>query len=102
MSATMLHNVPGGLVKFPAGCDLPAGPGSLGSGHVALLYRRDGPIATNTFNRPEQPNTAVPPMPDEFGDAIVTANRDDDVVVKQVYESMGMHAAQTLGPVLDG
>lgn len=49
--------------------------------YETLLYHRDGPIATITFNRPEQLNTIVPPMPDEFGDAIVTANRDDEVRV---------------------
>jgi enoyl-CoA hydratase len=49
--------------------------------YETLLYHRDGPIATITFNRPEQLNTIVPPMPDEFGDAIVTANRDEAVRV---------------------
>ena len=46
-----------------------------------LLYSVDGPIATVTLNRPERLNTIVPPMPDEFEDAIVAATRDDDVKV---------------------
>lgn len=49
--------------------------------YQTMLYETDGPIATITFNRPERLNTIVPPMPDEFGDAIRTANRDEDVRV---------------------
>ena len=41
-----------------------------------LLYHTDGPIATITLNRPERLNTIVPPMPDEFEDAIKQATFD--------------------------
>ena len=46
-----------------------------------LLYDVDGPIATVTLNRPERLNTIVPPMPDEFEQAITAATRDDTVKV---------------------
>lgn len=46
-----------------------------------LLYTVDGPIATITFNRPEELNTIVPPMPDEFEAAVNTAVRDAAVKV---------------------
>ena len=35
-----------------------------------LVYSSDGPIATITLNRPNELNTIVPPMPDEFEAAI--------------------------------
>jgi enoyl-CoA hydratase len=46
-----------------------------------LLYDVDGPVATVTFNRPERLNTIVPPMPDEFEQAITAATRDESVKV---------------------
>ncbi len=46
-----------------------------------LVYATDGPIATITLNRPEQLNTIVPPMPDEFESAINLAVRDNSVKV---------------------
>lgn len=49
--------------------------------YETLLYSVDGPIATITFNRPDRLNTIVPPMPDEFQDAIVKATRDTQVKV---------------------
>ena len=38
--------------------------------YETVLYDVDGAIATVTLNRPERLNTIVPPMPDEFEDAI--------------------------------
>ena len=46
-----------------------------------LLYDTDGPIATITLNRPEQLNTIVPPMPDEFDAAVRQATMDRAVKV---------------------
>jgi len=46
-----------------------------------ILYSTDGPIATITFNRPEELNTIVPPMPDEVEAAVNTAARDDRIKV---------------------
>ncbi len=46
-----------------------------------LIYSVAGPVATITFNRPDRLNTIVPPMPDEFQDAMTTANRDPEVKV---------------------
>jgi enoyl-CoA hydratase len=46
-----------------------------------LLYRTEGPIATITLNRPERLNTIVPPMPDEFEQAVNAAVRDTAVKV---------------------
>ncbi len=46
-----------------------------------VLYDVDAPIATVTLNRPEQLNTIVPPMPDEFAQAVELATRDDAVKV---------------------
>jgi enoyl-CoA hydratase len=46
-----------------------------------LLYEVDPPVATVTFNRPERLNTIVPPMPDEFEQAITAATRDESVKV---------------------
>ena len=46
-----------------------------------LLYHVDPPIATVTLNRPERLNTIVPPMPDEFEQAIIAATRDESVKV---------------------
>jgi enoyl-CoA hydratase len=46
-----------------------------------LLYEAKGPIATVTFNRPDQLNTIVPPMPDELQAAIHTAVADGEVKV---------------------
>ncbi|NMM92114.1 enoyl-CoA hydratase [Rhodococcus sp. SRB_17] len=49
--------------------------------YETLLYSVAGPVATITFNRPERLNTIVPPMPDEFQDAMTKANRDPEVKV---------------------
>ncbi len=46
-----------------------------------VLYDVDAPIATVTLNRPEQLNTIVPPMPDEFEQAVRMATQDDSVKV---------------------
>ncbi len=47
-----------------------------------LLYTTDGPVATITLNRPEQLNTIVPPMPEEFEAAVRAAV--DDAAVKVI------------------
>lgn len=44
-------------------------------------YRTAGSIATITFNRPDELNTIVPPMPDEFEAAMNLATRDASVKV---------------------
>jgi enoyl-CoA hydratase len=49
--------------------------------YETLLYDTDGAIATVTLNRPEHLNTIVPPMPDEFEDAIKCACLDTAVKV---------------------
>jgi enoyl-CoA hydratase len=49
--------------------------------YETLLYSVEGPVATITLNRPEQLNTIVPPMPDDFQDAMTRANRDGGVKV---------------------
>jgi enoyl-CoA hydratase len=49
--------------------------------YETLLYETDDAIATVTFNRPERLNTIVPPMPDEFEDAIRRATFDSAVKV---------------------
>jgi enoyl-CoA hydratase len=46
-----------------------------------ILYRVDGSVATITFNRPDELNTIVPPMPDEFEAAMNLATRDASVKV---------------------
>ena len=43
---------------------------------TTLVYKTDGPIATITLNRPNELNTIVPPMPEEFEQAINLAVRD--------------------------
>lgn len=48
---------------------------------TTLLYDVDGAIATITLNRPERLNTIVPPMPEEFEQAVRTATLDDAVKV---------------------
>ncbi|MBS3941932.1 MAG: crotonase/enoyl-CoA hydratase family protein [Actinobacteria bacterium] len=48
---------------------------------TTLLYDVDGAIATITLNRPQRLNTIVPPMPEEFEQAIGTATRDPQVKV---------------------
>lgn len=48
---------------------------------TTLVYAVDGPIATITLNRPEELNTIVPPMPEEFEAAIGRAVRDPAVKV---------------------
>ena len=49
--------------------------------YETLLLDTAGAVATITLNRPERLNTIVPPMPDEFADAISVASRDDSVKV---------------------
>ena len=49
--------------------------------YQTILYDVDGPAATITLNRPERLNTIVPPMPQEFEDAIGRATRDTAVKV---------------------
>ena len=46
-----------------------------------LVYSCDGPIATITLNRPNDLNTIVPPMPDEFETAINLAVKDGSIKV---------------------
>ena len=46
-----------------------------------ILYRVDGAVATITLHRPDQLNTIVPPMPDEFEAAMNQATRDGAVKV---------------------
>ena len=46
-----------------------------------LVYKTDGAIATITLNRPQELNTIIPPMPDEFEAAIELAVRDPSVKV---------------------
>jgi len=49
--------------------------------YETILYSVADRIATITLNRPERLNTIVPPMPDEFEDAVGRAIRDGDVKV---------------------
>ena len=46
-----------------------------------MLYSTSGAVATITLNRPERLNAIVPPMPDEFQDAMTRATRDPQVKV---------------------
>ncbi len=46
-----------------------------------LVYRTDGAIATITLNRPNELNTIVPPMPEEFESAINLAVKDSSIKV---------------------
>jgi enoyl-CoA hydratase len=48
---------------------------------TTIDYRVAGPIATITLNRPDELNTIVPPMPDEFEAAMNLASRDPGVKV---------------------
>ena len=48
---------------------------------TTLLYDVEGPIATITLNRPDRLNTIVPPMPEEFEQAVTAATRDGTVKV---------------------
>jgi enoyl-CoA hydratase len=48
---------------------------------TTLVYATDGSIATITLNRPDQLNTIVPPMPEEFESAINLATRDQSIKV---------------------
>jgi len=48
---------------------------------TTLAYATDGPIATITLNRPDQLNTIVPPMPEEFESAITLAIQDQSIKV---------------------
>lgn len=50
-------------------------------GYETILYGVDGSIGTITLNRPERLNTIVPPMPDEFQDAVQNAVVDPAVKV---------------------
>ena len=49
--------------------------------YQTLVYDTDGAIATITLNRPERLNTIVPPMPEEFEDAVRQATGDPGVKV---------------------
>jgi enoyl-CoA hydratase len=49
--------------------------------YETLLYDTNASIATITLNRPDRLNTIVPPMPDEFAEAIRTATADSAVKV---------------------
>jgi enoyl-CoA hydratase len=46
-----------------------------------IVYATDGAIATITLNRPQELNTIIPPMPEEFEAAINLAIRDQSVKV---------------------
>ncbi len=48
---------------------------------ATLLYGVEGPIATITLNRPDRLNTIVPPMPEEFEQAVTAATLDGTVKV---------------------
>ncbi len=48
---------------------------------TTLVYKTDSPIATITLNRPNELNTIVPPMPEEFEQAINLAVKDASVKV---------------------
>ncbi len=48
---------------------------------TTLLYDVDEAIATITLNRPDRLNTIVPPMPEEFEQAVRAATLDDEVKV---------------------
>ena len=48
---------------------------------TTLVYKTDGAIATITLNRPNELNTIVPPMPDEFEAAIGLAVKDASIKV---------------------
>lgn len=48
---------------------------------TTLLYAVDGAVATITLNRPQRLNTIVPPMPEEFEQAVRAASRDPQVKV---------------------
>ena len=59
-----------------------------------LVYSSDGPIATITLNRPNELNTIVPPMPDEFEAAINLAGwRADAKVHEYVARAKTGHCA---------
>ena len=49
--------------------------------YETILAAHDGAIATITLNRPDELNTFVPPLPDEFEAAVVAATRDPEVKV---------------------
>jgi enoyl-CoA hydratase len=46
-----------------------------------LLYTTSESVATITLNRPDRLNTIVPPMPDEFEEAVLRATLDHEVKV---------------------
>ena len=49
--------------------------------YETLLTDLEDGVLTITLNRPESLNTIVPPMPEEFEQAMASASRDDDVHV---------------------
>jgi enoyl-CoA hydratase len=49
--------------------------------YETILYQVDNRVATVTLNRPERLNTIVPPMPEEFEEAIRRATDDPSVKV---------------------
>jgi enoyl-CoA hydratase len=49
--------------------------------YETLLYTTEGAVATVTLNRPERLNTIIPPMPDEFEEAVNRATLDAAIKV---------------------
>jgi enoyl-CoA hydratase len=49
--------------------------------YETIVYDVHAPLAAITLNRPDSLNTIVPPMPDEFEDAVNRATADSDVKV---------------------
>jgi enoyl-CoA hydratase len=49
--------------------------------YETIVYHVQAPLAAITLNRPDSLNTIVPPMPDEFEDAVNRATADPDVKV---------------------
>jgi enoyl-CoA hydratase len=49
--------------------------------YETLLYAAEDAVATITLNRPERLNTIVPPMPDEFEEAVRRATADQAIKV---------------------
>jgi len=49
--------------------------------YKTLFTELDDGVLTITLNRPEELNTIVPPMPEEFEEAVMRASRDDSVKI---------------------
>jgi len=70
-----------------------------------LVYSSDGPIATITLNRPNELNTIVPPMPDEFEAAInlaVCAAPDVRFAPAMISARASIFGTSTLRPMARG